>query len=106
MICSFSSLLANRLVFFFSSRRRHTRWNCDWSPDVCSSDLALSVDLTGQINAESVFGSRMINGTGGQPEFQIGAALSRGGRAITLLPSTALDGAVSRVVSQHEAGSM
>src|SRR5689334_23447693 len=27
-------------VFFFSSRRRHTRWNCDWSSDVCSSDLA------------------------------------------------------------------
>src|SRR5689334_23615775 len=25
--------------FFFSSRRRHTRWNCDWSSDVCSSDL-------------------------------------------------------------------
>src|SRR5438309_11656129 len=27
--------------FFFSSRRRHTRWNCDWSSDVCSSDLHL-----------------------------------------------------------------
>src|SRR6267143_1174792 len=27
------------LIFFFSSRRRHTRWNCDWSSDVCSSDL-------------------------------------------------------------------
>src|SRR5689334_24396512 len=27
--------------FFFSSRRRHTRWNCDWSSDVCSSDLDL-----------------------------------------------------------------
>src|SRR6266481_2656057 len=26
--------------FFFSSRRRHTRWNCDWISDVCSSDLA------------------------------------------------------------------
>src|SRR5689334_25205616 len=26
-------------IFFFSSRRRHTRWNCDWSSDVCSSDL-------------------------------------------------------------------
>src|SRR5438309_6369779 len=26
-------------LFFFSSRRRHTRWNCDWSSDVCSSDL-------------------------------------------------------------------
>src|SRR6267143_2786308 len=31
MVCSF--------FFFFSSRRRHTRWNCDWSSDVCSSDL-------------------------------------------------------------------
>src|SRR5690242_20952349 len=26
-------------VFFFSSRRRHTRLTCDWSSDVCSSDL-------------------------------------------------------------------
>src|SRR2546430_17719342 len=28
--------------FFFSSRRRHTRFDCDWSSDVCSSDLARS----------------------------------------------------------------
>src|SRR5207253_3519650 len=27
-------------TFFFSSRRRHTRWPRDWSSDVCSSDLA------------------------------------------------------------------
>src|SRR5256886_8142144 len=27
-------------MFFFSSRRRHTRFDCDWSSDVCSSDLA------------------------------------------------------------------
>src|SRR5690348_18048130 len=26
-------------MFFFSSRRRHTRWTGDWSSDVCSSDL-------------------------------------------------------------------
>src|SRR5205085_4488695 len=26
--------------FFFSSRRRHTRFDCDWSSDVCSSDLS------------------------------------------------------------------
>src|SRR5437588_357733 len=42
---AFSSQLAaklrNRLlVFFFSSRRRHTRSLCDWSSDVCSSDLS------------------------------------------------------------------
>src|SRR5467141_3963845 len=29
----------NQLIFFFSSRRRHTRFKCDWSSDVCSSDL-------------------------------------------------------------------
>src|SRR2546430_4517454 len=28
--------------FFFSSRRRHTRFDCDWSSDVCSSDLNYS----------------------------------------------------------------
>src|SRR6266487_5874591 len=28
-----------RVLFFFSSRRRHTRWTGDWSSDVCSSDL-------------------------------------------------------------------
>src|SRR5690348_18318543 len=27
------------MCFFFSSRRRHTRWTGDWSSDVCSSDL-------------------------------------------------------------------
>src|SRR6266568_3864665 len=31
-------------IFFFSSRRRHTRWNCDWSSDVCSSDLVEFVE--------------------------------------------------------------
>src|SRR5260370_41298516 len=30
------------IFFFFSSRRRHTRFKCDWSSDVCSSDLVLS----------------------------------------------------------------
>src|SRR5690606_40748718 len=29
------------ILFFFSSRRRHTRFSRDWSSDVCSSDLAL-----------------------------------------------------------------
>src|SRR5207237_5973379 len=32
------------LCFFFSSRRRHTRFKCDWSSDVCSSDLRRRLD--------------------------------------------------------------
>src|SRR5438876_3837844 len=31
--------IVNSELFFFSSRRRHTRWTGDWSSDVCSSDL-------------------------------------------------------------------
>src|SRR5207253_5112873 len=33
--------LVKQLSFFFSSRRRHTRWPRDWSSDVCSSDLII-----------------------------------------------------------------
>src|SRR5256886_2808691 len=36
-------MLVGNFFFFFSSRRRHTRFDCDWSSDVCSSDL-LSAD--------------------------------------------------------------
>src|SRR3989338_8280211 len=32
---------------FFSSRGRHRRWNCDWSSDVCSSDLKLLAERAG-----------------------------------------------------------
>src|SRR5205085_9504126 len=32
-------ILLRVFFFFFSSRRRHTRFDCDWSSDVCSSDL-------------------------------------------------------------------
>ncbi len=67
---------------------------------------ALSIDLTGQINAESIYGGRMINGNGGQPEFHIGAFLAPGGMALTLMASTALNGALSRIVAQHEPGSL
>src|SRR5438477_8936153 len=35
-----STVGARICFFFFSSRRRHTRLTCDWSSDVCSSDLA------------------------------------------------------------------
>src|SRR5690242_21328857 len=43
------------MYFFFSSRRRHTRLTCDWSSDVCSSDLRvlLSGDPTRSLGALS-----------------------------------------------------
>src|SRR6266480_7500256 len=36
---SLNDTAVHHLKFFFSSRRRHTRLTCDWSSDVCSSDL-------------------------------------------------------------------
>src|SRR5688500_19488624 len=38
-ICNYSYINHLMLIFFFSSRRRHTRLQGDWSSDVCSSDL-------------------------------------------------------------------
>src|SRR5690625_5319889 len=42
--------------FFFSSRRRHTRWPRDWSSDVCSSDLATQLDAVGVPQSDLVLG--------------------------------------------------
>src|SRR5207253_4437161 len=39
IVVVFVAVLALSVFFFFSSRRRHTRWPRDWSSDVCSSDL-------------------------------------------------------------------
>src|SRR2546430_9647460 len=57
------------MFFFFSSRRRHTRFDCDWSSDVCSSDL----DEQEQPAAASGEGAR---GQGKQSD--IGYRLNRG----------------------------
>jgi acyl-CoA hydrolase len=58
---------------------------------------ALSVDLTGQVNADSI-GTSVYSGFGGQVDFIRGAARSRGGRPIIALPSTARGGRISRIV--------
>jgi 4-hydroxybutyrate CoA-transferase len=59
---------------------------------------AVSVDFAGQIAAESI-GPRVISGAGGQTAFAIGSFLSKGGRSITVLTSTAGSGEkrVSRI---------
>src|SRR5256886_12902644 len=45
------------IFFFFSSRRRHTRFDCDWSSDVCSSDLAPAA-------AHDLLSARMVSAPG------------------------------------------
>ncbi|MBC8477989.1 GNAT family N-acetyltransferase, partial [bacterium] len=59
-------------------------------------NMALEVDLTGQVCADSI-GTQFYSGIGGQVDFNRGAAKSPGGKPIIALPSTARDGTVSRI---------
>lgn len=73
--------------------------------NVVAINSAISIDLTGQIAAESV-GPTLLSGPGGQLAFSTGAQLSKGGRFISTLPSTAKEGTVSRIVPQFEKGTI
>jgi 4-hydroxybutyrate CoA-transferase len=72
----------------------------------CAVNNALMVDLTGQINGETI-GPQIYSGTGGAFAFAVGALHARGGRSVTVLPSTSLvDGdRRSRIVSMFPQGS-
>jgi 4-hydroxybutyrate CoA-transferase len=73
--------------------------------NVLAINSALAIDLTGQCAAESI-GPTMLGGPGGQLAFAIGAQLSRGGRFVLVLPSTANEGNISRIVSLMEQGTV
>jgi acyl-CoA hydrolase len=71
---------------------------------VVSINSALQIDLSGQVCADSI-GPRVYSGVGGQLDFVLGAAFSEGGKSIIALPSTARQGAVSRLVGMLTQGS-
>lgn len=64
---------------------------------------AIEVDLTGQVCADSI-GTLFYSGVGGQMDFMRGAALSRGGKPIIALPSTAKGRTLSRIVPVLQVG--
>jgi len=80
---------------------------CDYTNDpftiaqndsMISINGAIQVDLTGQVCADSI-GDYFYSGIGGQVDFVRGAARSKGGKPVIVLPSTAKDGTVSRIVT-------
>jgi len=71
--------------------------------NVVAINSAIEVDLSGQVCADSI-GHRIYSGIGGQMDFIRGAALSRGGKPIIALPSTAAGGTVSRITLQLKDG--
>lgn len=71
--------------------------------DVVAVNSALQVDLTGQVAADSI-GHRFYSGIGGQVDFIRGAAMSRRGKPIIALPSTAKNDTISRIVPSLDTG--
>jgi acyl-CoA hydrolase/RimJ/RimL family protein N-acetyltransferase len=71
--------------------------------NLVSISSALEVDLTGQICSDSM-GYLFYSGIGDQVDFLRGSAMSKGGFSIVALPSTAQNGAVSRIVSHLSEG--
>lgn len=69
-----------------------------------SINSALTVDLTGQVCSDSL-GFEFYSGIGGQVDFVRGAAMSKRGKSIMVLPSTTDDGKISRVVPYPSPGS-
>lgn len=62
-----------------------------------SINAALQIDLTGQVCADSL-GEYYYSGIGGQVDFVRGAASSNGGKPIIVMPSTAINETISRIV--------
>src|SRR6266513_5444971 len=76
-------------LFFFSSRRRHTRSKRDWSSDVCSSDLE-----NGRLIAEDEDTAARLAGSSGR-EYDL---LAIGAHGLGRQPYSQLGGVVSRVL--------
>lgn len=71
--------------------------------NLISINSCIAVDFMGQVSAESI-GTMQISGVGGQVDFVRGANLSKGGKSIIAMTSTAKGGAVSKIVPMLEQG--
>jgi 4-hydroxybutyrate CoA-transferase len=80
--------------------------NIGANDNMVTINQALTVDLSGQVSAESI-GHKIFSGSGGQTAFAYGALISNGGRGITILPSTVKNQKgelTSRIVPSLESG--
>ncbi len=87
----------NPFVEFYGSEFVNDPWVIARNDRMASVNSAIQVDLTGQVNSDSL-GSKPYSGIGGQVDFVRGAARSRQGKPIIALPSTAQDATLSRIV--------
>src|SRR6266478_3457923 len=89
MLCLRWKVMGLASFFFFSSRRRHTRFDCDWSSDVCSSDLPVLPAPKG----ENVV---IITGAGGSGVLLSDACVDNGLKLMAMPPD--LDAAFRKFI--------
>jgi acyl-CoA hydrolase len=94
----------NPLVSVVSSEVGHNSYHLGNIKNFISINSAIEIDLTGQINSETV-GFRQISGVGGSLDFTEAATRSAGGISITALSSSAKNGTISRIVPNLAFGS-
>ncbi len=93
----------NPLVEFHAADRTNDTSLIRKNDRTVAVNSAIEIDLTGQVCADSI-GHTIFSGIGGQMDFIRGAAISRGGKAIIALPSTAAGGSISRITHQLRDG--
>jgi acyl-CoA hydrolase len=93
----------NPLVEFHGCNRTNDTALIRRNERTVAINSALQIDLSGQVCADSI-GHRIYSGIGGQVDFMRGAALSKDGKAILALPSTAARGSLSRIVPELTPG--
>ena len=93
----------NPLVEFHPCDRTNDTAVIRRNDKVVAINSAVQMDLTGQVCADSI-GHRIYSGIGGQMDFIRGAALSRGGKPILAIQSTAQGGKISRIVPELTPG--
>jgi acyl-CoA hydrolase len=108
------ALGSSRLYAYMNRNPGFEMHPVDFTNDPCSAgrndnlisiNATLQIDLFGQCGSESL-ASMPYSGTGGQADFVRAANRSRGGKSFIVLPSTAKDGAVSRIVPTLDAGTL
>jgi len=104
----YSFLNYNKDFYFMPFTEVNDPVNIAKNDNMVSINTAISIDLFGQVNAESIAG-RQYSGTGGQLDFVKGAQMSRGGKsfiAVQSVVNSSKTGRTSRIVSQFPAGTI
>ena len=93
----------NPHIEFYPSSYVNKPTNIAKNDNMIAINSALDVDLTGQVVADSL-GYDFYSGIGGQVDFVTGASISKGGKPIIALPSTAKDETISRITPRISEG--